>query len=274
MNHLTHHKPVIAMAVLLIILLACLLADVIAPDPSHWMNADQISQAPSLQHPFGTDSLGRDLLSMILYGGRVSLVIGCLAAFLSFLVAVLYGCASGLGPQWLDTGMMRFVEILISIPSVLLMIFLQAVIGKATIWSIAAIIGLTSWMNMAKIVRTEVRQSKMMDYVTSARMMGAGFFYLLFRHLLPGFFSSVMFMMVMNISTAIAAEATLSFLGLGLPLKVVSWGSLLSQSQDALLSGNWWMILLPGSVLVVTLMCITDLGEFMRKKEQRLYSNL
>ena len=129
-------------------------------------------------------------------------------------------------------------------------------------------------MNISKIVRSEVRQIRNSDYVLAARTMEGGFWYILRRHLLPNFVSSIMFMVVTNIGQAMITESTLSFLGLGLPLTTVSWGSLLSMSQEVLLTNCWWIIIIPGLVLITTLVCITEIGEYIRKKNNRLYSNL
>lgn len=140
--------------------------------------------------------------------------------------------------------------------------------------SLSVIIGLTSWMNISKIVRSEVRQIRQSDYILAARTMGGGFWYILGRHLLPNFISSIMFMVVTNMGQAMITESTLSFLGLGMPLTTVSWGSLLSMSEEVLLTNCWWIIVIPGAVLITTLVCITEIGEYVRKKTNRLYSNL
>ena len=132
----------------------------------------------------------------------------------------------------------------------------------------------TSWMSIAKIIRTEVRQLRNNEYVIAARCMGGGFFYILYKHLAPNFLSSIMFMVVMNIRSAIVEESTLSFIGIGLPLEVISWGSMLSLSEKALLTGAWWIILIPGVFLVVTLLCITSIGDCIRKKLNKQESNL
>ena len=170
--------------------------------------------------------------------------------------------------------MMRFAELVMSIPSILTVIFLQAVIGQSSPLALAAVIGVTSWMNMAKIVRTEVQRIRKSTYIEAARTMGAGFWYILFKHLLPGLVPSIMFMVVTNIGAAIGTEATLSFLGIGLPVETVSWGSMLSQADRALMTGNWWLIVIPGLFLVVTLVCITDIGNYIRKENNRKCSNL
>ena len=169
---------------------------------------------------------------------------------------------------------MRLTEIFLSIPSLLLIVLLQAVLGKAGVVSLSVVIGVTGWTGMAKVVRAEVRRLRESEYVLAARCMGAGFFHVLRRHLAPNFFSSIMFMAVMSIRSAIAAESTLSFMGLGLPLEVVSWGSMLSLAEKALLSGAWWIILIPGAFLVVTLLCVTSIGSWLRGEGNDQGSNL
>lgn len=266
--------PYVSLAALLLIIFACLFADMLAPYDPAQMDASAAGKGPCAAHLLGTDPMGRDLLSMLLFGGRSSLYIGFLSGILSASAAVIYGTVSGLCSERISDLMMRFSELLMSIPSVLLVIFLQAVWGNPTVTSLSVIIGLTGWMNMAKIVRSEVRQIGRSDYVLAAKIMEGGFWYILGRHLLPGFVSSIMFMAVTGVGQAIITESTLSFLGLGLPLTEVSWGSLMSMSEEALLSGNWWMIVIPGLVLITTLVCITAAGEYVRKRNNRLYSNL
>lgn len=136
--------------------------------------------------------------------------------------------------------------------------------GKATIGLISIVIGLTSWFGIAKIIRTEVRQLRSSEYVIAAKCMGGSFWHILWKHLAPNFVSSIMFMVVMNVRSAIVAESTLSFLGIGLPLDVISWGSMLSLAEKALMTRAWWIILIPGIFLVVVLMCITSLGHWLQ----------
>ena len=266
--------PRAALAVLCLIIGASLLAGALAPYPPDLMDAGAVSLPPSPSHIFGTDSMGRDLLTMILYGGRYSIAIGLFSALISTAAAVVYGAVSGLSSRWIDDLLMRFSELMLSIPSILLIIFLQAMWGRATWVSLSVIIGLTSWPNIAKIVRSEVRQIGESDYILAARTMEGDFWYVLRRHLLPNLVASIMFMAVTNIGQAMITESTLSFLGLGLPLTTVSWGSLLSMSQEVLLTGCWWLIIIPGAVLITTLVCVTEIGEYIRKKNNRRYSNL
>ena len=140
--------------------------------------------------------------------------------------------------------------------------------------TISAVIGMTSWTSIAKVVRTEVRQIRNSEYVIASRCMGGSFFYILWHHLAPNFFSSIMFMVVMNIRSAIVAESTLSFMGIGLPLEVISWGSMLSLSEKALMTKAWWIILIPGVFLIVTLLSFTSIGNYLRKQANRKQRNL
>lgn len=266
--------PWVSLAVLAVIVLGCLACDLLMTHDPTYLDLAHCSEAPNGTFFFGTDAMGRDLFSGIWYGGRISLTIGVLATLLSTAVATVYGTVSGLAPQWLDTLLMRLTELFLSVPNLLLIVFLQAILGQANAVSISVTIGLTSWAGIAKIVRTEVRQLRHSEYVLAARAMGGGFFHVLVRHLFPNFFSAILFMVVMNLRGAIVAESTLSFLGLGLPLEAVSWGSMLSLSEKALLSGAWWVILLPGAFLIAVLLCVTNLGNYLRRQASRKESNL
>lgn len=261
--------PVVPVAILAVIIIGCLVCDIFIPyDPTRMM-LDQISQPPSGAHIFGTDTLGRDLFSVVWHGGRISITVGLLATFISTVIAVIYGTAAGLAGKKVDDLLMRFTEIILSIPQILMVIFIQAIWGDATVLSISVVIGITGWMAVAKMVRSEVKQLRNAGFVLAARTMGAGFFYILRKHLMPNFMSAIMFMIVTNIGSAIAMEATLSFMGLGLPIDIISWGSLMSLSQRAMLTGAWWILLIPGVFLVVTLICITDIGEYMRNRNRK-----
>lgn len=258
--------PVVSAVILCIIIFSCILADILSPGDAARMDFTALSLAPNSVHLFGTDEMGRDIFAMILHGGRVSLAIGLLASVITAAIAMAYGAAAGLAPKWLDDLLMRFTELLMSLPSILYVVLILAIIGNPGVLSLSLVIGVTSWMNIAKIVRTEVRQIHGSEYILSARLSGAKFPYMLRRHLLPGFMPPILFMLIYNISQAIAAEATLSFLGLGMPPAAATWGSLLSLAQDALLTNSWWIILIPSAFLVTTLVCITNIGEYFRRK--------
>ena len=159
-------------------------------------------------------------------------------------------------------------------PNLLLVLFLQSILGEANVLSLSLVLGVTGWMSMAKVVRTEVRQLRSADFVTASKCMGGGFFHVLGAHLTPNFLPSILFMAVMNIRSAIVAESTLSFMGIGLPLEIISWGSMLSLAERAMMSGAWWIIVIPGAFLVVTLLCVTELANALRKSLSSRHSNL
>ena len=267
-------KPIASGLVLAAILLGCLFCGLFIPKDPAYMDLSNITRAPGGEFWFGTDAMGRDIFSMIWYGGRASLFIGFFAAAVSAAAGVLAGAASGLAPRWLDGILMRLTEIFLSIPSLLPVILIQAALGKANVLSLSLVIGITGWPGIAKVVRTEVRQLRNREYVIAARRMGGGFWHILLVHLTPNFVSSIMFMAVMNIRGAIVAESTLSFMGVGLPLEIISWGSMLSLSERSLQSGCWWIILIPGVFLTVTLLCVTNIGNYLRRSVNRRQSNL
>ena len=267
-------KPLISALLLAVILSGCLCSHLIMTKDPGYMDLAHYNEAPGGEFLFGTDTMGRDIFSMIWYGGRISLLIGVLATLISTVLAIVFGSVSGCAPAWLDALLMRLTEIFLSVPNLLLVIFLLAAAGKSNVITISAVIGMTSWTSITKVVRTEVRQIRNSEYVIASRCMGGSFFYILWHHLAPNFFSSIMFMVVMNIRSAIVAESTLSFMGIGLPLEVISWGSMLSLSEKALMTKAWWIILIPGVFLIVTLLSFTSIGNYLRKQANRKQRNL
>ena len=267
-------RPKIAIAILTISAVLSVFAGFIAPYKPNFMNEYAIGAAPSLSHIFGTDNLGRDLFSMILYGGRASLTIGIASAVIGTLIAAVYGTLSGMANKHVDRLMMKATDLFMSIPALLLVIVLEAIWGEASYTSLSLVIGITSWMQMSKVIRSEVIRFRKSEFVIAAEMYGGSFWYILRRHLFPNYFSSIMFMAVSNVGSAIIVESTLSFMGLGLPISEVSWGSLMSLSQDALLSDQWWMIIIPGLILISVLVSITEIGEYIRGRNTSKGSNI
>ncbi|MGL4913689.1 MAG: ABC transporter permease [Romboutsia sp.] len=266
--------PYISIIVLSFIVLGCIFSQLVMNHDPKYMDLISSNLAPNKEFYFGTDSMGRDIFSMIWYGGKISLLIGVLSTIISTFIGITYGSISGISSEFIDDIMMRFTEIIISIPSILIIIFVQAMLGKSTSISISIVIGITSWMNIAKIVRSEVRQIRNSEYILAAKTMGANSAYIIWQHLLPNFISSIMFMIVTNLGSAIGTESTLSFLGIGLPLEIISWGSMLSLAEQALLTNQWWIILIPGIFLVATLVCITNIGNYIRKSSNKKLSNI
>ena len=196
-----------AMIFLLLLAVGCLIARFWTPKDPAYMDLVNANKAPCGEFLFGTDTMGRDIFSMIFYGGGGSPAIGLASTAISTVLAMVLGALSGFAPNWLDRLLMRLTEVFLSIPELLLVILLQAVLGKATPWSISLVLGLTGWTGIAKVVRTEVRKLRQSGYIVASRCMGGGFFRLLFGHLAPNFFSSILFMVVMNIRSPMVAES-------------------------------------------------------------------
>ena len=257
-------KPTLSVAVFSVIALGCLFSNLIINHDPAELFLMNVNEAPNAEFWFGTDSLGRDIYSIIWYGGRASIFIGLMSAAVITLIGVFYGCLSGVASGVVDSAMMRAVELLQSVPVLLSLLLILSLMGKPNELTIALVIGVTGWAGIAKVVRTEVRRLRTSEYVLAARCMGGGFFHVLWEHLAPNFLSAILFMVVMNVQSAILAESTLSFLGLGLPLEVISWGSMLSLAQQALLTKSWWAVVIPGIFLVATLLSVTLLGNALR----------
>lgn len=267
-------KPIPALILLLLIVAGCVFAGRLANHDPAGFYLQHLNQAPNSEFYFGTDSLGRDIYSMIWYGGRVSLSIGLMSMMIICIIGIPYGCVSGLASTKVDAAMMRIAEVASSIPNLLTVLLLVSVIGKQNTFTLSFIIGITGWFPLARIVRSEVRQIRSSEYVLAARCMGVSFPKIMMRHLIPNFVSSILFVVISSISSSMSMESTLSFLGLGLPVDVISWGSMLSLANRALLLDTWWVIIIPGVFLLVTLNCITSLGNFYRKETNKKHSNL
>lgn len=265
-KHIMKRKkvPFLSFVLLGILIMGCVFVPFFCKDASY-MDLMNCSRAPGREFFFGTDTMGRDLFSCIWHGGRVSLTIGFLSAAISAVIAVLYGTASALSPAWLDRLLMRLVDGLLSVPSLLLVLFVQAVFGKNII-GMSVAIGLCGWFSMAKIVRTQAKTVKESGFVTASQCMGGGFFHMLYWHLAPNFLPSILFMIIMSVRTAIAEESTLSFLGLGLPIETISWGSMLALAQNAFVMRAWWMLCIPGLFLILLFLCLTEIGSWCQER--------
>ena len=266
--------PWLSLLILTAIVIACLASALLMTKDPSYMDLENYNTAPSREFLFGTDTMGRDIFSMIWYGGGLSLGIGFLATLLSTVIAVLVGSVSACASPRIDEGIMGVTDIFLSVPNLLLTVFLQAVVGGKNVLGLALVIGLTGWMSMAKVVRTEIKILRNTEYILAARCLGGGFFHILRKHLAPNLVASLMFMVVMQVRNAIVAESTLSFMGLGLPVEVITWGSMLSLSEKAMLTRSWWGILIPGAFLVITLLCLTNLGNYLRRSVEKKHSNL
>ncbi|SHH39946.1 ABC transporter permease [Tepidibacter thalassicus] len=260
--------------VLFIITLLCILAPLITHVDPTYMELSKVFVSPCRENIFGTDHLGRDIFSRVLYGGRISITIGVLSMIISTVFGVIYGSVSGYFGGIIDDYMMRFIDIMISIPSLLVMTLIQSILQSNKVGSIVLVIAVTSWMNIAKIVRSEVLELKQREFVLASKVMGADFIHITKKHLIPNFIPAIIYMSTVNSANAIMAETTLSFLGLGLPVEVPSWGSMLMDAQNSILLNKWWVALFPGVFMVATIFGITNVGEYIRVKNNKKFNNI
>jgi peptide/nickel transport system permease protein len=234
----------------------------IAPyDPSK-IDIKNILVGPSSQHLFGTDELGRDVLSRMIWGARVSLEVGFVAIGIATMIGILLGALSGYYGGYLDSAIMRAVDIMLSIPTIFLVLAVIAILEPSII-NIMVVIGLTSWMEPARLVRAEFISLKEREFVTAARALGARDGRIIFRHILPNGLSPILVSATMGVGGAVLVESALSFLGLGVQPPTPSWGSLLSSGKDNI-EIAWWLSAFPGLAILVTVLGYNLLGEGIR----------
>ena len=231
-------------------------ADPNAPDPPAQF------QSPSLHHPLGTDDLGRDVLARILLGAHVSLLIGFVAVGISVVIGIIIGSVSGYFGGWIDTVVMRFVDMMMCIPTFFLILTVAALV-RPSIWYIALMIGLTRWMGTSRLVRAEFMTLREMDYVQAAKATGARHLRIIFRHILPNAMPPVLVSAVLGVSGAILSEASLSYLGFGVQPPDPSWGNIISGGKQYILEA-WWLIVFPGLAIFVTTLVFYLTGEGLR----------
>lgn len=267
-------KPVLPLLVFAAVALGCVFIPLfMAHDPADF-HLGNLNQAPNGEFWFGTDSLGRDIFAVIWHGGRASLFIGLASAAVITVIGVTYGCLSGVASGPVDSALMRAVELMQSVPVLLALLLILSLMGRQNPLTISLVIGGTGWFALARIVRGEVRQIRNSEYILASRSMGGRFTWIARRHLIPNFVSAIMFVVVSSIATSMAMESTLSFLGLGLPVDELSWGSMLALADRALLLNSWWVIVIPGVFLVATLLSITAIGHHFRKTNTQAPSQL
>lgn len=221
------------------------------------------NQPPSTTHWFGTDEIGRDLFTRAWQAARVSLFIGVAAALLDFIIGVIYGGISGYLGGKVDDIMMRIAEILFSIPYLLMVIILSVILGSG-IFSIVLAMAITGWVPMARLVRGQILQLKELEYVQAAKSFGADTKWILFKHLIPNAMGPIIVTVTLTVPRAIFAEATLSFLGLGVQPPSPSWGQMANDAIDQMLVGNLNVILVPSILISLTMFSFNVLGDGLR----------
>ena len=248
--------------VVVILIVVALFAPIIAPHDPYAINVDAILLPPSFSHPFGTDELGRDVFSRMVYGSRVSLQVGFVAAGLATLVGVILGALAGYYGGKVEALIMRFTDMMLCFPTFFLILAVIALL-EPSILNIMAVIGLTSWMGVARLVRAEFLTLKERDYVVAARSLGASDKRIIFRHILPNAMAPDLVAHTLGVAGAILTESGLSFLGLGVQPPLASWGNILNQGK-ANIEIAWWLSLFPGLAILVTVLGYNLLGEGIR----------
>jgi len=260
----------VAFFVLGVILLAGLLAPLIAPyDPA--AQPDIVfgkSLPPSFAHPFGTDPFSRDVLSRVIYGARLSLMIGVLATIVSLTFGVAYGAVAGYAGGALDAVMMRVLDAFLSIPRLLLLIGVLAAGPDFSIGALVLFLGFTGWFGVSRIVRGQVLALKHAEFVTAAQALGASRRRILWRHLLPNLVSPIVVAATLGVAHVIVLEAGLSYLGIGVPQPLASWGNIIYDGADQPAT-LWWMSLFPGLFMVLTVMTLNILAEALSEAHER-----
>lgn len=261
---LTHRLAVLGATILAVLALGAILAPIIAPAPPNKIDLLNISKPPSAQHLLGTDAVGRDVLSRLLYGSRISLSVGVVAVTLYLVIGFLLGSVAGYFGGWTDTAIMRFTDIILCFPTFVLILILVGILGP-NIGNVMLVIGLFGWPGVARLVRGQVLQLRTLDYVIAAQMSGGKRFYVLVRHILPNVVAPLIVAGTLGIAGAILTEAGLSFLGLGVVQPTPSWGSMLNEARNpALMAAKPWLWLAPGVTISLAVLATNCIGDGLR----------
>ena len=231
----------------------------VAPYNPFEPNLRNVLAGPSLSHPFGTDTLGRDVLSRVIYGSRISLLVGFVSVGIATLIGLILGSISGYYGGIVDEVIMRFVDLMMCFPTFFLILAVIAFL-EPSIWNIMAVIGLTSWMGISRLVRAEFLSIKSKEFVLAAKSQGLSSMKIIFSHVLPNALSPVWVVATLGVGGAILTESALSFLGIGVQPPTASWGNILAQAKDNI-EIAWWLSLWPGLAIFFTVMGYNLLGE-------------
>jgi peptide/nickel transport system permease protein len=259
----SHNKLAVMGSVLVgILFIVAIFASVISPyEPDH-IDRFHILEPPSGPHLLGTDDIGRDVFSRMLFGSRVSLAVGFVAVGIATIIGIIMGAIAGYYGGIIDRVIMRFVDVMLSIPSFFLILAVIAFVGPS-IWNIMVIIGVTSWMGVARLVRAEFLTLKTREYILAAKAIGASHLRIIFRHMLPNSLAPVIVSAVLGVASAVLLESSLSFLGLGVQPPQPSWGNILTAGK-ANIEIAWWLSVFPGLAILVTVLSYNLLGEGLR----------
>ncbi|GIN05958.1 peptide ABC transporter permease [Shouchella clausii] len=258
----------VGLAIVAAVIVMAVFAGLLAPYDPNQMNPANMLQPPAwveggtAAHLLGTDNLGRDILSRVIYGSQISLLVGIAAVAVAGLIGVTIGIVSGFYGGWVDSFFMRLVDSFLSIPNILFALVILSVFGPS-VWTLIVVLGVTNWVNYARLVRGEVLSLKEREFVKAARSIGVKNGMLMFRHLLPNVLPAFIVISTLSVATTIILEASLSFLGLGIQPPDLSWGGILSDGRDYLAT-SWWLATFPGLAITITVLGIIFLGDWLR----------
>jgi peptide/nickel transport system permease protein len=248
--------------IVLALFILAILAPSISPYNPNDIDRTQILEPPGSKHPLGTDDLGRDVLSRMIWGARISLAVGFVAVGISTFIGIILGSLSGYYGGWTERVIMRFIDIMLTIPTFFLILAVIAFIGSS-IWNIMIVIGLTSWMGVARLVRAEFLSLKEREFVLAAKALGASDLQIIFRHIMINSMAPVLVSAVLGVAGAVLVESALSFLGIGIQPPTPSWGNILTLGKDNI-EIAWWLSVFPGLSILVTVLGYNLLGEGIR----------
>ncbi len=243
----------------LVLFLVSFAAPLLAPYDPHRIDVSQVLAEPTRDHPFGTDQLGRDVLSRMIFGARISLKVGFVAVGIAVTIGVLLGSLAGYYRGWTDSVIMRFVDIMLCFPSFFLILAVITFL-EPSIYNIMAVIGLTGWMGVARLVRAEFLSLREREFVLAARAAGAGDLRIIFLHILRNAWPPVLVSATLGVAGAILTESALSFLGIGVQPPTPSWGNILTEGKDNLQIA-WWLSVYPGLAILLSVLGFNLLGE-------------
>lgn len=249
-------------AIVVLLFVVSLLAPWIAPFDPTAIDLKNILQPPSSKHWFGTDQLGRDVMSRMIWGSQISLKVGFVSTGIAILIGAILGSVAGYYGRWVDAVIMRFVDIMLCFPTFFLILAVIAFL-EPSIWNIMIIIGVTGWMGITRLVRADFISLKERDFVQAARVIGASDARIIFIHVLPNCMASVLVAATLGVAGAILTESALSFLGIGVQPPTPSWGNMLIAGKQTL-GTAWWLSVFPGLAILVTVLGYNLLGEGIR----------
>ncbi|BDZ47892.1 peptide ABC transporter permease [Frondihabitans sucicola] len=260
---LANRIAVVGLVVVILFILFCFVGPFVHPTDQLHTALSSANRAPSGAHPLGTDATGHDELGRLMYGGKVSLLVGLAAGLLATVIGTLWGAVAGYAGGWVDTVMMRVVDAGIAIPALFILLVISA-ISTPSLSGLILILGLVSWLVPSRLIRAETLSLKNRDYVLTLRAIGGGHGRAITRHVLPNSVSTIVVAATFQVADAILLVAYVSYLGLGVQAPATDWGGMLSAGLTAAYSGRWWLILPPGLAVILVVCAFNAIGDGLR----------